>query len=67
MAERLWVCHGCEMIGTKAEATAHRIARGHEVEELSQEVSDGVRAQQHDERMKRLVGSMMVGRMSRDG
>lgn len=33
--EILWVCHSCRMIGSEAEATAHRITRGHAVEQLS--------------------------------
>jgi hypothetical protein len=41
--ENLWVCHTCEMIGSHVEAKAHEITRGHEVEELDAETSEGIR------------------------
>jgi len=42
---RLWCCHTHEMIGNQQEAHGHQQAHGCEVEELSQEVSDAVRAE----------------------
>lgn len=38
----LWVCHHCQMIGSKAEAKAHFIVTGHEVEPLRRETSDAI-------------------------
>lgn len=42
---RLWVCHRCQMIGEDAEAERHVELTGHRVEQQSQEISDGVRAE----------------------
>lgn len=42
MADRLWVCHTCELIGSGYEAGEHVNETGHPVEELSQEQSDTV-------------------------
>lgn len=41
--KRLWICEAHEMIGNQQEAHGHQQAYGCKVEELSQEVSDGVR------------------------
>ncbi len=46
MSPRLWVCHRCERIGSDAEAERHVENTGHAVEQLSQDVSDAVRAEQ---------------------
>lgn len=45
MADRLWVCHTCKLIGSGYEAGEHVNETGHPAEELSQEQSDGVRAE----------------------
>lgn len=45
MAERLWVCHRCKMIGTGFQAGRHVDATVHPVEQLSREASDAVRAE----------------------
>lgn len=41
-SDHLWVCHLCEYIGTRAEAEAHRIVRGHAIEELDDETTAGI-------------------------
>lgn len=43
--ERLWVCHRCEYIGSEAEARAHHIVSGHEIEELDEATTDGILAE----------------------
>lgn len=45
--DRLWVCHACQYIGSRAEAEAHRIARGHDVEELDGQTTDEIFAEWH--------------------
>lgn len=45
MAANLACCHACQMIGSEADATAHRIATGYEIEVLDAETSAGVRAE----------------------
>jgi hypothetical protein len=63
MPERLWVCHPCQMIGTEAEATAHRIARGHEVAELPQDVSDALYESRNNDQAQR-VGALIAAHRS---
>jgi hypothetical protein len=43
MDDRLWVCHTCEMIGSKEEATLHATATRHDIEELSDEMTEALR------------------------
>lgn len=46
MAERLWVCHKCELIGSGMEAARHADATDHAIEPLPDEVSAAVRMEQ---------------------
>lgn len=41
----LWVCHRCQMIGSQSQALIHHENMGHDVIELSAEVSSAVRAE----------------------
>lgn len=49
----LWVCEPCRMIGSRAEAKAHFIVKGHEVRELTADESAGVREIWRDEQAQR--------------
>lgn len=39
----LWVCHECELIGSRAEATDHHVATKHPVEMLDSTTTAAVR------------------------
>jgi hypothetical protein len=60
--ERLWACHECKMIGTPVEGKAHRLARGHDVVELSDEESQGVRELWMRDQAKRAAGFALAAR-----
>ena len=55
MAERLWVCHRCKLMGNGFEAARHVDATGHPVDQLTQEMSDAVREYQQQERTQRVA------------
>lgn len=62
----LWVCHGCQMIGGYAEAKAHEIARGHDIERLDDETAEAVRVERDRQSAEFIVGLRQVARLRQD-
>jgi hypothetical protein len=59
-SERLWVCHECNLIGYEDEAADHTNARGHSVEELSEDVSNGILEEWRTLQAQRVTGLLSL-------